>query len=162
MKVVKNNTISDLTHENLVDLFATALYGSSYLYAYYDDVFYNSLPDDKKQGDCLEDELADTLLNGGEIYIFDSYAEGELYGELQKKEIAESEDGCEDGKYTLTLKDIIEGLEHAANGTYKKYNEDEDYGETAFDYYAKDSSAFDLTEADILIQIILFNEVVYG
>ena len=122
MKLKNNVEIIDITHEDLVNLFSTALYSSSYLSAEYDKDFYNSIPKDKKEGDCFEDHLADVLLNGGEIYIYDAYSEGEVYsknGELIKEEYG----GEEYAKYTLTLTDIIEGLQRAANGTYKTKND---------------------------------------
>ena len=79
MKLKNNVEIIDITHEDLVNLFSTALYGSSYLSAEYDKDFYNSIPKDKKEGDCFEDHIADVLLNGGEIYIYDAYSGGDVY-----------------------------------------------------------------------------------
>ena len=56
MKLKNNTEIIDITHDDLVNLFSTALYGSSYLSAEYDEDFYNSIPNDKKEGDCYEDK----------------------------------------------------------------------------------------------------------
>ena len=159
---MKNNVeIIDITHEDLVNLFSTALYGSSYLSAEYDKDFYNSIPKDKKEGDCFEDHIADVLLNGGEIYIYDAYSEGEVYnknGELIKEEYSDEEYA----QYTLTLTDIIEGLQRAANGTYKT-NNDTKYILHCFNEFAEDDCYdLDLTDADALMQIITFNELIYG
>ena len=161
MKLKNNVEIIDITHEDLVNLFSTALYGSSYLSAEYDKDFYNSIPKDKKEGDCFEDHIADVLLNGGEIYIYDAYSEGELYsknGELIKEEYG----GEEYAQYTLTLTDIIEGLQRAANGTYKT-NNDTKYIRQCFNEFAEDDCYdLDLTDADALMQVITFNELIYG
>jgi hypothetical protein len=161
MKLKNNVEIIDITHEDLVNLFSTALYGSSYLSAEYDKNFYNSIPKDKKEGDCFEDHIADVLLNGGEIYIYDAYSEGEVYsknGELIKEEYG----GEEYAQYTLTLTDIIEGLQRAANGTYKT-NNDTKFIRQCFNEFAEDNCYdLDLTDADALMQVITFNELIYG
>jgi hypothetical protein len=161
MKIKNNVEIIDITHEDLVDLFSTALYGSSYLSAEYDKDFYNSIPKDKKEGDCYEDHIADVLLNGGEIYIYDAYSEGELYsknGEIIKEEYS----NVEYAQYTLTLTDIIEGLQRAANGTYNT-DDDTKFVRQCFNEFAdKDCCDLDLTDADALMQIITFNELIYG
>ena len=161
MKLKNNVEIIDITHEDLVDLFSTALYGSSYLSAEYDKDFYNSIPKDKKEGDCYEDHIADVLLNGGEIYIYDTYSEGELYSKNGKL-IKEEYGGEEYAQYTLTLTDIIEGLQRAANGTYKT-NNDTKFIRQCFNEFAEDDCYdLDLTDADALMQVITFNELIYG
>ena len=161
MKLKNNVEIIDITHEDLVNLFSIALYGSSYLSAEYNKDFYNSIPKDKKEGDCYEDHIADVLLNGGEVYIYDDYSEGEVYsknGELIKEEYG----GEEYAQYTLTLTDIIEGLQRAANGTYKT-NNDTKYIRQCFNEFAEDDCYdLDLTDADALMQVIIFNELIYG
>ena len=161
MKLKNNVEIIDITHEDLVNLFSTALYGSSYLSAEYDKDFYNSIPKDKKEGDCFEDHIADVLLNGGEIYIYDTYSEGEVYSKNGER-IKEEYGGEEYAQYTLTLTDIIEGLQRAANGTYKT-NNDTKYIRHCFDEFAEDDCYdLDLTDADALMQVITFNELIYG
>ncbi len=113
------------------------------------------------EGDCYEDHIADVLLNGGEIYIYDAYSEGEVYsknGELIKEEYG----GEEYAQYTLTLTDIIEGLQRAANGTYNT-NNDTKFVRQCFNEFAdKDCCDLDLTDADALMQVITFNELIYG
>ena len=161
MKLKNNVEIIDFTHEDLVNLFSTAIYGSSYLSAEYDKDFYNSIPKEKKEGDCYEDHIADVLLNGGEIYIYDAYSEGEVYsknGELIKEEYGEDEYA----QYTLTLTDIIEGLQRAANGTYKTNNDTKFIRQCFNEFADEDCYDLDLTDADALMQIITFNELIYG
>ena len=63
--------ISELTHDDLVNLFSTALYGSSYLSSNYED----DVKVDKNDDDCYEDVLAKILLSGGKVKITDYYAE---------------------------------------------------------------------------------------
>ena len=50
MKLKNTVEIIDITHEDLVILFSTALYGSSYLSSEYDKDFHNSITKDKKKG----------------------------------------------------------------------------------------------------------------
>ena len=77
-------TIESITHDDLVELFSTALYGSDIFGVDYDAEVYNHCPD-KKGNDCLEDKIARILLNGGSITISDLYAddENDFYGELR-------------------------------------------------------------------------------
>ena len=161
MKLKNTVEIIDITHEDLVILFSTALYGSSYLSSEYDKDFHNSIPKDKKKGKYYEDHIADVLLNGGEVYIYDAYSEGEVYnknGEIIKEEYSDEEYA----QYTITLTDIIEGLQRAANGTYKTKSDDkfirQCFNEFADEYHYN----LDMTDADALMQIIIFNELIYG
>lgn len=151
-------TIKEITHEDLVNLFSTALYGSTYLEADYTN------PSLKESGDCFEDILAKNLLAGDSIVITDWYAEGESYGNLPH--IVDDEDECV--HYTLILDDIKRGLEKAASGTFNAGSDR--WAESArrsakvsFDSFIdEDAVDFDLVRADILMQIILFDEIIYG
>ena len=78
------------------------------------------------------------------------------------KLIKEEYGGEEYAQYTLTLTDIIEGLQRAANGTYKT-NNDTKFIRQCFNEFAEDDCYdLDLTDADALMQIITFNELIYG
>ena len=66
--------VTNIEHEELVDLLSTALYGSTWFDASYDKKVYESLT--KKTGECFEDKLADMLLNGHKIAIIDLEADG--------------------------------------------------------------------------------------
>ena len=92
-------TVTEFEHEDLVDLLSTALYGSTWFEADYDSNIYNSL--ENKEGDCFEDKLADMLLAGHKITIFDHEAEGESYS---KKCVGF--DG-ESAIYEVDLKDFL-------------------------------------------------------
>lgn len=153
-------TITELGHDDLVNLFSTALYGSSYLDADYEE---NACLEGLT---CFEDKLARTLLCGGIVSITDYYSEGSAYGNLS---YAEDED--ENVTYFVSYEDIKRGLERAANGTFTiTTNLGEDYvkgekesAKRSFNSFADDGAVdFDLIRADILMQIILFDEIIYG
>ena len=79
-------------------------------------------------------------------------------GKLIKEEYGDEEYA----QYTLTLTDIIEGLQRAANGTYKT-NNDTKFIRHCFNEFAEDDCCdLDLTDADALMQVITFNELIYG
>lgn len=149
--------ITEITHDDLVDLFSTALYGSSYLRADYEE----SIEYDEK--DCFEDILANILLHDGSIKITDYYAEGCVYGSLPH-EIDEDENVT----YLVTYDDIRRGLERASDGTFNagddKWTEQtKRSARVSFDSFNnEDRYDLDLVRADILMQIILFNEIIYG
>ena len=150
--------ITELSHNDLVNLFSTALYGSTYLEADYVEAI------EHNEKDCFEDILANILLNGGSILITDWYAEGCSHGNLARGD--EGEMG--EFTYTVTLEDIKRGLERAADGTFNAGNDrwtelTKRSAKVSFDSFMdEDACNFDLVRADILIQIILFDEIIYG
>lgn len=137
---MKHN-ITDLTHEDIVSILSTALYGCEWTVTDYDHEFYNNLKE--HEGDCFEDACADVLLNGGTISIADSYAEGEIYGSKGKL--------CEDEEtvvYTLDLQDFLKGCNSKDGFDLAVEILVEEEG----DYYT----------ANDLLQVIMFGEVIYG
>jgi hypothetical protein len=152
-------TIKELTKEDLVDLFSTALYCSNYLSADYDEEM------EQDDEDSCEDVMAKILLNGGAIRITDEYADGCHYGELPYQF---NEDY--DATYTLRLEDVIKGLERAANGTFNLRQDvgadyadrNREFAKRSFEAMAWNEREWDLTTADCLMQIILFDEIIYG
>ena len=159
MKTTTHTTIEEITHDDLVNLFSTSLYGSSYLTADYDETL------ERNEGDCFEDILAKNLLKGGYILVTDHYAAGCNYGNLPH-EVDEYDD--ESVTYRVTFDDVARGLTNAANGAFKlsgkkEYQEQEKKAaKVSFDNLAEESLEFDLVRADILMQIILFDEIIYG
>ena len=158
MDYTLNTKISKIEHDDLVNLFSTALYGSTYLSADYEP---NA---DLEDCECFEDKLARTLLNGRKINVIDYYAEGDVYGDCDY--IIDDEDNV---VYKITLDDIIKGLENASNGTFNPSSEREEFikrekkwAKKCFQQLVEESCEFDLISADCLMQIILFNEVIYG
>lgn len=145
MKV--QSKITDITHEDLVNLFSTGLYGSYYLDADYPNL------DIYEEGECFEDKLAKALLAGHTIEINDMYAEDkdDFYGELPHK--WDGSYGCM--RYEITLQDVIKGLEKAIF--------DGDYSAKCFnDLCNGDAYNLDLPEAETLMQYIMFGELVYA
>lgn len=155
-------TITEITHDDLVNLLSTALSGSTYLTADYEEAV------EHNEDDCYEDIMAKILLNGGKICITDHYAEdGEVYGDNPCK-VNEDEDNCFSTTYFISLATIVTGLMRAASGTFNAGN-DEWTEQTlrsarvSFNSFADEEDlTFDQVRADILMQIILFNEIVYG
>lgn len=151
-------TITELTHDDLVELFSTALTGSSYLGADYEE----SIEHDEK--DCFEDILANILLHGGCIKVNDYYSEGDVYGELPHE--LDEENECT--TYFVTYDDIKRGLERAADGTFNAGNDKwteqtKRSARVSFGSFMNEEACdFDLVRADILMQIILFDEIIYG
>ncbi len=135
--------ITEVTHEQLVDLFSTGLSGCEFLGADYDRNFYDAIPDDKREGDCFEDHLADVILNGGKITLIDYEAEGEVYSKAGKLD-----DDGETVNYSIGLQEILEGCstEEGLSCAVELWLDGEG------DYYT----------ANNLLQVIMFGEVVYG
>lgn len=147
-----------LTHEDLVNLFSTALYGNSmmecdYIKSDYPIVLF-------EESDSVEDVIAKILLNGGEVTIVDNEgAEADTedicyYGKKSKNWQSNGVvDGvCWSGKYyaptyKINLQNIINGIKATEGYKLAKelFNEDGDMW-TAYN----------------LMQIIVFGEEVYG
>lgn len=152
-------TIEELTQKDLVDLFSTAFYGSSYLSADYDFEIQSN------EDDSYEEVMAKILLNGGAIKVTDTDADGCHYGNL-KYQFNEDYDTT----YTLRYIDILKGLERAANGTFNTRKDvGADYADRnvafakrSFEAMAWNINDWDALTADCLMQIILFDEIIYG
>lgn len=147
-------TVTKLTHEELVDFLATALYGCNYLRVDYDHKFWKSLPEEEREGDCYEDALADVLLHGGSIELTDLESDGELYKVrgVPCKVVKEMSDYnpnevYEVGVYKVNLKAILRACSTPRG--YKLLTETLN-GEG--DYFT----------ANNLLQIAMFGEEIYG
>lgn len=147
--------ITELTQEDLVNLLCTATYGSNWLSCY--APFREGV--DITEEDCMEDIWAKVLLAGKSIICTDYYAEGECYGKLP---CVIDED--ENANYTLSLQDILDGLQKCADGTFKDAEKYSDKGFLARCYndFVNDGDNWDYFEGDALMQIILFGELIYG
>lgn len=142
--------ITEINHDDLVNLFCTATYGSSYfdVVKKKKDYYGTELED---ENDCREDTWAKVLLSGKPVYVLDYYSEEVAYGNLPQ--VWDEKRGAM--KYTVTLEDIKKGLQEAiGNGGWD--------AKCAFDLINDDSCDFDLTEAENLLQIITFGEAIYG
>lgn len=142
--------ITEINQSDLVDLFSTATYGSSFFSVTKkkSDYYGTKLEDGK---DCKEDTWAKVLLSGKPVFVLDFYSEEEAYGNLPHE--WDKKRGAM--KYTVTLEDIKNGLQKAIdNGGWS--------AKCVFDLMNEDDTDFDLTEAEALLQIITFGEVIYG
>ena len=140
-------TIEELTHDDLVDLFSTATYGSFWL-----DI---SAPERTgivvDENDCREDIWAKSVLAGHKLKVYDHYAEGERYGELGG---VIKEDGT--AVYFVGLKEIKDGLQKCADGQAGSWCA------TTFRLFQEDAGNIDQEQAEMMMQIILFGELIYG
>lgn len=148
--------VTDITHDDLVNLLCTAHEGNDWLGF--------SIPKGnyvgtelENESDCREDRWAKVLLSGRTLFAEDHYAEDkdEFYGSLPHKWCFF--DTPDEGwiRYTFSLEDIKKGLGRAysSGGYLAKY---------VRDLMDDDSTDFDLTEAEALMQFILFGEEIYG
>lgn len=144
--------VTDITHDDLVNLLSTALYGSYCIAADYSVEDYKSL-DNLSENDCYEDKMAKILLSGKSIILSDMYAEDaeDFYGKLPHSWDEENQTM----DYEVTLKDIVKGIEKALNnGGWD--------AECAMNLIDEDSCELDLEEAENLVQIIIFGKQIYG
>ena len=154
-----NVTINEVNHEDLVDLFSTAIYDSHWFSVDYDDSA------DKNEDDCYEDVIAKILLNGGSVRITDFETDGDVYGNLPH----ELDEQTGNVTYWVTLADVIRGLERSANGSFNAGEDDSDwrdrqisFAKRSFNAFANDDRDWDAITADCLMHIIVFDEVIYG
>lgn len=143
-----------LTQEVLSDLIETASYGSPWFGYQFDKT---QVPEIEGEFSC--DTAARILLAGGKVEFIDNWAEepDEIYSETGYFE-------SDAGIYPVTLEDIVKGLEKAESGEWNSYDEEtrkivkEDVAEVLKD---PEDSCLDMDGADWIMQVILFNEIVY-
>ena len=133
--------VTELEHDELVDLLSTALYGSTWFDASYDKGIYEKL--EKTHGECFEDKLADMLLNGHNITITDMEADGESYS----KKFVRFEGKYQNAVYEVELNDFLK-----VASTKKGFRLLEDVLSGEGDYYTSDA----------FLQRVVFGEEVYG
>ena len=133
--------VIEFSHDDLVDLLSTALYGSTWFEADYDSKIYETLK--VKNGDCFEDKLADMLLAGHKITITDLEADGVSYS----KKCVRFEGKYECAVYEVDLKDFLKTA-----STKRGYQLVEEVLEGDGDYYT----------GDAFLQRVVFGEEIYG
>lgn len=143
--------ITDITHDDLVDLLSTATYGSNWLECFAPDK--EGL--DIQATDCLEDVWAKALLAGKKIGCVDHFAEGEIYGDLGHI------DEDDDAVYLISLEDVRNGLERAFDGTFAEAGDLAEWIRECVVHFIAGEGELDQPEAEALMQIIMFNEIVY-
>ena len=146
-------TIEGVSLENLVDLFTTATYGSSWL-----DIFAPVRTGlHIEETDCREDVWAKALLAGHPIECTDYYAEGDVYGYLPHT-IGDNDEVT----YKVAMQDVLDGLQKCADGTFKGNKSDHDWLRDCFNHFRAGEGDMDLPEAEAIMQVIMFNELIYG
>lgn len=150
---MKTKTIvTEITRDDLINLFSTACYGSNFLGIEYDNE--GEYINHREDGDCYEEIFAKMLLDGCKVEIRDYYAEDEdeFYGNLPHK--WNEDDGCM--VYVVGLDDIADGIARALdNGGWDAKCAN---GLINID----DCPDFDLPAAENLMQVIVFGEAIYG
>lgn len=146
-------TITELSQEDLVNLFSTATYGSSWLGIRTGE----KTGIKEEEGDCLEDVWAKAVLAGHKLKVTDYYAEGEVYGPHGK---VIKKDGT--AVYFIGLKEIMDGLQKCADGRFEGHGRELDWLKECVDHFATEDPGFDNPEAEALMQVIMFNELIYG
>lgn len=154
MKTKTTVEILEINHEDLVELLSTALYGSYWLGCEYRVGDNMETVEFNDTDTCFEDKAARCLLQGKYIEFFDQYAEGEEDFYNSKLEHYWVEDDCM--VYKVTLKDIKDGLE-------RMLEQEKGWGlECAMNFVKNEYWSFDLTQAECIIQHILWGEDIYG
>ena len=147
-------TITGLTQEDLFALFCTATEGSSWL----DITAPERTGIEVNPDDFPEDVWAKSVLAGHKLKCFDYYAEGETYGSLGR---VIKKDGT--GVYFVGLKEIIDGLQKCADGTFTDDEGERSWLKECYDDLTHDDACqLDLPEAEALMQVIMFGELIYG
>ena len=108
----------------------------------------------------MEDIIAKVLLNGGYFIVYDTNSsdKNDCYGKLPK--VWDDED--EMVGYEIRLKDIKRGIERAFNGTYKVYKNDVEFVRNAVTSILNRDGNIDMYGADAIMQVIMFNEIIFG
>lgn len=152
--------ITEITHDDLVTLLSTATFDSDWLAIRRKAGTYKGTNLVKKEY-CLEDTWAAVLLNGKPVYAYDYYAEDseEYYGNLPHD--WNSEKGAM--RYTLTLEDIRLGLQKCLSGDFRNTDtECKTYIRSCMNHLIDGGYDLDAPEAENLMQVILFGEIIYG
>lgn len=153
-------TITEITHDDLVNLLCTATEGSNWLDCWVLKAIRAQV--ETADGDCLEDVWAKVLLAGFPIMATDMYAEGETYGSACLATLDEPENEDSSVTYRVTLDRIRGGLQSAIDGTFEGDENAKMWAAECVRHLIEESFDFDINEAEALMQIIMFNEIIYG
>lgn len=159
---MKTSTIiSELSIEDLVELFSKALRNDDMFFAYWDTLKrYDGVVFERD--DAYELKLAKLLFHGGTVNFYDRQAGWAIFGE--KGIYDKSQDPDKEGiiKYPLKLDDIRRGLSNIADGDFKCDGEHKVIALEYLGYFRHFRDYFDETAAETLLQIIIFGEWVYN
>lgn len=137
-------TVQEVTYDELVNLFSTAMLGNYRWSIDYDDERWNE--------DTLEGSVAAALLGGDTIFVYDNDADGDAYGVLPH---FQQDDGSV--RYNVMLCDIMKGVENIMD------SEESHLKKIVCEWTTPDESGdMDIMDADALLQFIVFGELIYG
>lgn len=142
--------IEEITHDDLVNLFGTALYRSTWLDATYDKKTYLNLPN-TNENDYVDVILARMLMSGHTIKMSDYYAEDKYDYHGNRVHAWDEKNKCM--RYTISLQDVKDGLQLALN------DDDSWHRDCATKLMYDD---LDQPMAELLCQMIMFGEEIYG
>jgi len=146
--------ILELTQEDLVDLFSTATYGSLWLAIHAQDREGVEI----NENDCREDIWAKCLLAGKSIICTDLNSEGEWnYGNLPSR--VDDEGYVE---YSVNLQNIKDGLSKCADGDFDYHGTENDFLSECFFNFRSNNGDFDNLQAECVMQVVIFGEIIYG
>lgn len=137
--------IKEMSHDELVNLFSTALYGNTAFACDYSKEERDKVFD---KNDCIEDIIAKILLNSGSVDIIDRHSEE---GDEPYSEYAYWDECWGNYVYPITLDDVFKGLELAS---------EDEYGNKHFMAFINQQA--DMIDADVLMQYICYGEAIYG
>ena len=151
-------TITEISHEDLVNLLSTATYGSSWLTCCVADSIRNN--PDLQLEESREDVWAAALLKGFPIFLTDHQAEGcTYYGRTNCVSVNPDESAT----YCITLEDIKHGLQDAMDGSFAPNCEEEVAAAARCVLHMRDESFnFYNSDAELLLQIIMFGSIIYA
>lgn len=147
--------IEEINHDDLVDLLSTALYGSSMFACDYSKDEYREFCQ-VDENDCIEDKMAKLLLAGKSIRIGDMYAEDEddHYKGLNSYHW---DDEREIMWYDVTLDDIRIGVQRCLD-----CKDDDGYIRRCAVDFINGVGDMDMPEAESIMQVILWEGLIYG
>lgn len=143
--------IKSITHEDLVNLLSTALYGSTTFVGRLLEEFKSLEESETNPSKCVEERMANVLLHGGEICVIDVEGD-EVY---KNKGVFSRLTPTGEGEYHFDLEAVKNGLKSA-------FESKEKYLRLAAFNLLIDDGTFDADDADSLMQMIIFGEVIYG
>lgn len=143
--------INQTYHEDLVELLSTALEGSGVFSARLLPSF--AMLETRKEGETFYEKLANVIHYGGQVAIVDKEACGLTHG--PNKAVSSELLPTEDVEYRLSLEGVRNGIKLALEGHDAR-------AKKAVHHFLANDESFDSDCADVLLQMCLFGEVVYG
>lgn len=147
--------VVEISNQELADFLETTCYGSDFG-TDWDENDYAKIPMEQKTEDFGYNQCADILKYGGSIEVTDWDGNGEHYGSLPHRKTESYV------AYTITLEDVRSGIERALNGTYKVSGSVECMNVKASANRVIEGEDYDQYDAQLVMQVILFDEIIYG